>query len=267
MQLKGKCPFCLSDKLKYIVNFENITILGCKSCTNAWTHPPPAKIPYSQMDFHLDNLQCNNTQIMKNDLTELPLDWKNAIVQQVKLIQKYVSSGSTILDIGCGEGILLDQIKKAGFKAQGIEPSESASRRAKEKGLNVVTDCFPSPLVTGIVDAVIMVQVLEHTADPLDTLIKIADIVPNGYLFLVQTNYKGLVPVLRRNKWYAWVPDQHFWHFSPKGLEYICKEAGFEKVDLEYSTLVHKSPCIRQLTRMIPLLGDQFHLVLKRSQK
>src|SRR6266704_2419009 len=116
----------------------------------------------------------------------------------------------------------------------GVEPSEVASARARQRSLDVVTGYFPNSQVRGPFDAVVLSQVLEHLADPGACLAEIARITPNGYLLLVQTNYRGLVPRLQRGRWYAWAPQQHFWHFTPGGLSRILSEAGFTLVACEF---------------------------------
>ena len=188
---------------------------------------------------------------------------------QVALLQRHLPLGARLLEIGCGEGLLLEELKRAGFQVQGVEASETASATARAAGLNVLTGYVPHPQLRGTFDAVVMSQVLEHLPSPRDILNEIAKLIPHGRLLLVQTHWLGLMPQRYKEKWYAWVPDQHFWHFTPQGLETLARPAGFVREAVEYSSLVHVRPdgSINQFSQIAltaPGGGDQFHLLLKR---
>ncbi|MFN9959624.1 MAG: hypothetical protein ACK55I_41590, partial [bacterium] len=58
---------------------------------------------------------------------------------------------------------------------------------------------------------------------------------PNGFLLLTQTNFRGFMPTILKQNWYAWVPEEHFTHFSLKGLKYIGKATSLSMIDYKYS--------------------------------
>ena len=70
-----------------------------------------------------------------------------------------------ILEIGCGEGILLQELSKKGFNVQGIEPSEAASERVRKKNMGCVTGYFPDSRLRGPFDAVVMAIVDQWSID------------------------------------------------------------------------------------------------------
>ena len=259
------CPLCGSENIKTIVKSETFNILSCKTCTNGWTYPSPADTDYSQIDFHQQAIKSKNSESKIHDFEDLPVDWKKAIVKQLNMLKKHLPTNARILEIGCGDGIFLKQLQKMGYDVQGIEPGVSSSGRARENGLNVITDYFPSPSLEGTFDAVVLVQTFEHIENPSKLLCQISDIIPDGYLLLVQTNYESVLPRYQGQRWYGWGPDGHYWHFTPKGLRHICSKVGFEQVDLEYSYLVHGSVLLKTLFNLIPPLGDQFHILFKNG--
>ncbi len=58
-----------------------------------------------------------------------------------RLIVQWIPSASTVLDLGCGEGDLLELLaKEKGVKGQGIEIDEQAIYRCVAKGLSVFHD-------------------------------------------------------------------------------------------------------------------------------
>jgi SAM-dependent methyltransferase len=262
-----RCPLCDCQKVKRIIDQKTWEIWQCQICNNAWTAPPPSEISYDQVDFHAETV--NNKQHERlTSIEDLPYEWRNSIRMQLQLLSRYLKPGAKILEIGCGEGLLAQELIKSGFQFQGIEPSIAAVKRAKEKGVNVVQGYFPNPEIQGEFDAIVMSHVLEHIADPLLTLKQVADICPQGKLLLIQTHYKGLVPTLGKHKW-NWMPEQHYWHFTPQGLINLGLKLGpqivFETVECQFSSLVHisKAKFVDYFTLLVPPLRDQFHLLLQ----
>lgn len=73
-----------------------------------------------------------------------------------------------ILDIGCGDGLELSLLKDAGYSAEGIDVSEEAVLRCRERGLvaNVYDPSKPLPFETDSVSTILLLDVLEHVFDP-----------------------------------------------------------------------------------------------------
>lgn len=182
---------------------------------------------------------------------------------QADLLTGFLSSDSKILEIGCGEGIFLKELERRGFRVRGIEPSVQASRRARDAGLNVTCGLFPQADITGPFDAVVMIQVLEHILQPYAFLKEVDKVAAGGVALIVQTNWRGLVPRFQKKRWYAWVPDQHFWHFTPKGMSVLMQRMGWQILALEYSSLHHEGSLLSRIGMAIPGLGDQFHVIAK----
>jgi 2-polyprenyl-3-methyl-5-hydroxy-6-metoxy-1,4-benzoquinol methylase len=67
-----------------------------------------------------------------------------------------------ILEIGCGGCVVLDNLKRAGYEVYGIDSSPFAAKEGAIKGIEVITDFFPSSNVTQKFDMIFHVDVLEH---------------------------------------------------------------------------------------------------------
>jgi len=60
-----------------------------------------------------------------------------------QLIAKYVSDQSPfVVEIGCNDGITLQNFAKAGIPHLGVEPSANVAQAARDKGMNVIGDFF-----------------------------------------------------------------------------------------------------------------------------
>lgn len=247
------CPICGSPKVENQFRTPNWGIVACLTCTNAWTAPSPDKVEYDTQNFH--------AQFSWTNVEDLPSQWKKGLLMQIDLLARYLRPQAKILEIGCGEGILLEALSRRGFDVSGIEPSKTASESARKSGLNVIEGYFPETQVPGCFDSVVMSHVLEHIQEPIRLLKHVSKLAPGGYVLLVQANWKGLMPRLYKEKWYAWVPEHHFWHFTPKGVRTILQGLKWEVREVNYSSLYHGNGIISRIGAALRGLGDQFHLI------
>ncbi|MCG9891885.1 MAG: class I SAM-dependent methyltransferase [Thermosynechococcaceae cyanobacterium MS004] len=261
------CHLCGSIYTRQIICQSEWEIFQCNACTNAFTLPPPKNIDYCDVDFHASTLSEANS-LSYNSLHDLPGLWQDSVRMQVQLLLRSLKRGSTILEVGCGEGILLYELAQHGFNVKGIEPSKNACKRGRAKGLDIIESFFPNSTIDIHFDAIVMSHVVEHFPNPIESIKSAIDLVlPDGHLLFVQTNYTGILPKLLREKWY-WMPDQHYYHFTPFGLKYLLDkfitEASIDVVETEYSSLIHngKARIVSELISIAPKFSDQFHLLL-----
>jgi SAM-dependent methyltransferase len=95
---------------------------------------------------------------------------------------------SSILDVGCGRGWMMEAISKIYPNAsiKGIEPSEQESDNARENGFPVITTKLNTQKdIRGEYDLVYSTNVIEHTTDPIDFLKSLKSLVNNdGFIVL-----------------------------------------------------------------------------------
>lgn len=135
-----------------------------------------------------------------------------------------------ILEIGCGGCVVLDSLKKGGYEVRGIDSSPFAATEGAKKGIEVITDFFPSSRILERFDMIFHVDVLEHISDYIDFL-------RHQY---EQLNDEGVVIVN--------VPDatdsikvgdismamhQHLNYFTETSLSAALRNAGFEVVSVD----------------------------------
>lgn len=97
--------------------------------------------------------------------------------------------GASVLDFGCGEGRLLDQLQNCGWTTCGIEPAlDHAFRRHRR--LDTVPD-------GATFDLIVLIQVLEHVANPLQLLRQLSAACRIGGHLLVSVPRFDTLPVHR----------------------------------------------------------------------
>jgi len=85
------------------------------------------------------------------------------------IITDLVESNSTVLDLGCGDGILLKLLKNKGINARGVEINQEKVIQCLEKGLSVIQGDIDEGLIEypdNSYDYVILNQALQCTEKP-----------------------------------------------------------------------------------------------------
>jgi len=135
-----------------------------------------------------------------------------------------------ILDIGSSAGFFLAEAKSRGWETVGIEFSNWSKEYAEKTfGLSI----YNQPLEQlnwkpESFDAITMLDVIEHLTDPRQVLAEAKKILkPGGVFALTTPNIESFIAKLTKEKWYAILPG-HLFYFSPKALEKILTETGFQ---------------------------------------
>jgi 2-polyprenyl-3-methyl-5-hydroxy-6-metoxy-1,4-benzoquinol methylase len=136
----------------------------------------------------------------------------------------------TLLDIGCGDGVLLEEAHRVGIASTGTEISAVLLRLVRERLGNAVTvtddlEALPSAHY----DVVTLLNVLEHATDPLALVdIALQRLRPGGILLVHVPNLHGLPARLRGARWQHIEPLGHLYYFSPRTLGMLLAKAGLQ---------------------------------------
>lgn len=100
--------------------------------------------------------------------------------------------GQTLIEVGCGKGLFLEQLQRDGFHITGLDPTYEGDNPA------IIREFFTS--ATGLkADALILRHVLEHVRDPLDFVAQLRS--ANGHSGQIYIE----VPCL------DWIAEHHAW--------------------------------------------------------
>lgn len=194
----------------------------------------------------------------------------------LRVITGFVTQGARVLDVGCGDGALLQRLEdEKQADGRGIELSQKGVNRAVARGLSVVQGDADHDLATypeSAFDFVILSQTLQATHNPrivLEQLLRIGRKVvvsfPNFGNWRIRTKlaFDGRMPITEDlpYRWYD-TPNIHF-----------CTIRDFvqliEDVDARIETAVALYGNGRRLKRALPLtlwnlLADQAIFLLSR---
>ena len=181
-----------------------------------------------------------------------------------ELIMEWISEGSTVLDLGCGNGELLSQlIEEKQVRAQGIELSDEAIHRCVARGLSVFQEDIDSGLAAygdKSFDNVILNQTFQQVKKP-DLVLREALRVgkkaivgfPN-FCYITdrfQIFFRGRVPVTPSlpYEWYD-TPNLHF--LSIADFQEYCKKRDFQ---IEKSVFIRGNTKVRFFPNLFAEVG------------
>lgn len=145
----------------------------------------------------------------------------------------------SLLDIGAGRGRFVAAARRAGWSAEGIEPSE--------RGVSAASAVYEVELARGGIeeaagtfDAVVLWHVLEHLDDPPAALAKVASLLePGGVLLVGVPNLASVQASIGRERWFHLDLPRHRTHFTPAGLRALLEGHGFAVEREEHALLEH----------------------------
>lgn len=139
-----------------------------------------------------------------------------------------------LLDVGAWVGFLCLEAERRGWRAVGLEPSEFASARARDRlGLDVRTAGLEhADLEPASFDAVVLGDVIEHLPRPAESLERIAALLrPGGVICLMIPDAGSRLARTMGPRWWAVLPT-HVQYFTRDGVARLLERKGFRVVEV-----------------------------------
>lgn len=199
-----------------------VRVVKCRNCGLMYAYPRP--VVRSLVSAYSN---------MMDELYVAEEAGRRQSARAILAVLKKLKKKGRMLDIGCATGFLLDEARKDGWEAYGVELSRWASTYAKEKlGLEHVYNGilknagFPDDFF----DAVIMKDTIEHLTDPRGTLIEIRRIVkPDGIVCVNTPDVDSFISRVLKAKWWG-IKQAHLYYFNRRTLARMFASAGFTPI-------------------------------------
>jgi len=151
---------------------------------------------------------------------------------------RWVKPGKRVLDIGCGFGQSLGYLQQLSCDVYGVEADENIRRVADKFGFKVHAGLFdPANYANDFFDVVTMGQVIEHVANPRQTLLGVARVLkPGGIVILSTPNAKGWGAAIFGKYWINWHAPYHLQLFTPKSMQELAEQTGLQLDDIKTIT-------------------------------
>jgi len=162
-----------------------------------------------------------------------------------------------LLDVGCGNGSMLQRLAELGWQVEGIDFDPDAVQQARARGLCVRLGALRDQAYPDEhFDAITMSHVVEHVHDPLALLRECHRILTaGGRLALVTPNADSLGHRLFGAAWRGLEPPRHLHLFRRPALRALARRAGFARLTVSTAipgadTILLESRAIRNARRV-----------------
>lgn len=165
-----------------------------------------------------------------SQIAALPIRMVRSERDEIDVPRKYLAKRrGRMLDVGCGNGDLVQMARDYGWEAEGIDLDAKAAANASGKGLNVrlgtlAEQAYPDSTF----DLITMSHVIEHLHDPIRHLQESHRVLKAAGSILVFTPNTAGVPHRRFGvDWLPLDPPRHLMLFNPRTLAEVAGRAGF----------------------------------------
>ncbi len=157
---------------------------------------------------------------------------------------------SKVLDIGCGDGSSLLELKYLGYDAYGIETDLNVAKVRDALDLNIhIGTIEDAPFPEHSFDYIIANQVVEHVVDLDSFCVSIKRfLIPNGIVILSTPNAKSIFRMFYGRRWMHWHIPYHQQILSARGLEILLNCRGLKTAKIK--TLSPASWTMHELNRL-----------------
>lgn len=236
----SKCPIC-SDKSSDSFFAKGYAFSKCQSpeCGHVFVDPIPS---FTELDVYYSKntsgLENSDSWTMSEDYAVNPELVHNFYEKnRIKFLRErnYLSSRTSVLDVGCSTGMFLRVLKDQGLENLcGVDVSTEQVEHCKEVN-QVRAFCELSQISPGEkFDLVCLYAVLEHVPNPLEVMRQSAErLSSSGRLIVDVPNYRSLYRILSGKRWLWLIPPVHLGYFSPKSMQ---KLADLAELEVDYSS-------------------------------
>ena len=212
------------DDVRYEVTGQE-TVVECRKCGLVYVSPRIA----ASARLSTYSLQ-DEMEYFRRTRERRELAYKDLVLRLPEWLGRDVH---TLLDIGCGDGALLEVARQARIEGVGTEISEGLRRDVQSRiGKDAIVCADLTRLPAHQYDVVTLINVLEHLPNPYEILQSASRLLtPGGILLVHVPNLGGLPARLRGASWRHIEPLTHLTYFTARTLKALVARAGLKPVD------------------------------------
>ena len=234
------CPVCGGEEARprYEIEASAIRLFVCADCGLGRLHPLPG---LEELRDLYPDAYYGEPGSKFQPLAERLVRFVGE--RHISFLARAHEPGSSVLDVGCGRGVLLGALADRGFEVHGVELSEDAVRGAEPRAqIRIAPSLVEAGYPAESFDLVVVWHVLEHLQNPREALEEVHRILkPEGRLIVAVPNFSSLQARWTRGAWFHLDLPRHLYHFPLDGLRRLSEKTGFE-IESEHHFSLRQNP-------------------------
>ena len=178
----------------------------------------------------LKNLYLQSALTYTRDIPNL----RRTYARYLHKLEKYKTLKECFLEIGCGNGFLLEEALSQGYRnVLGVEPSESAVEGANPAlRSRIYNDVMRPGLLSARVDTIGMFQVFDHIPNPNEFLATCSEVlIPGGLILCFNHNVEAASARILGEK-SPIIDIEHTYLYSPNTIRKLFQKNGFKVLEV-----------------------------------
>jgi 2-polyprenyl-3-methyl-5-hydroxy-6-metoxy-1,4-benzoquinol methylase len=235
------CLLCGRTLRRVGEDFTGKEIYRCDDCeylmTPAGNNEATTEI-YDDPEY-FDGWGCN----LEFDYDRFEPSVHQQVDEYLDFIKAY-TQGKSLLDVGTGSGLLPHLARERGYEVEGTDLSKHVSETLPAKtGIVVHHGAIEEIVFARKYDIITMLHVLEHTRDPLSTIMRAKELLNDGgFIMVVVPNVRSLDTRIKNSLSGLKLKSRPYKHlalghhnfvFSIKSLEVLGQKAGLRIIQRE----------------------------------
>ena len=229
------CHACTSQSFEHLLSADggSLDVVRCLSCGFVYL------ASWERSLERFGELYDYYGRLTAEDLRRRYSPENRARQRELLIALERCARGRRLLDVGCGDGQLLQTAQIEGWDAVGIDLSETAILLCRERGLCAAqTDFFDPSLDLQRFDAIVMSELIEHVPAPARFLKRAEELLEEGgILYLTSPNFGSLARRMLGEAWSV-IHSEHIGYFERTTLRrMVSQETGLHEIRIEANNI------------------------------
>jgi SAM-dependent methyltransferase len=258
----------------YFGTREVFDYLECSNCGCLQLLNPPKNfsIHYPKEYFTYNQKHENKLKALLNRFRDEAAMGKTSLLGNLLLkkfgspvyVDRMKSAGiglsDSILDVGCGKGILLHKMKESGFNnVIGIDPFIDETIIYKNR-LKILKKDFSE--MDGLYDLVMFNHSFEHMENPLQVMRKSNELLKPDKTLLIRIPVADSYTFKHyKENWCSLDAPRHLFLLTKKSIKILAEQSGFELVKISYDSRSWQLWGSEQYSKNISLLDERSYYI------
>jgi SAM-dependent methyltransferase len=232
-----RCPVCRAAPAAPRIRKAGVDILRCSGCGSAFWQPAEGFDPASI--YGADYFEGRECAAGYDDYASLEPALRHNFTRRLRALGA-PPAGARLLDLGPAYGFAIDEARRLGWRACGLELSAAAARRALAtlgSGSIAVGRAERTPFAPASFEVVTLWDVLEHLLDPHAAMAEITRLLrPGGRVALTTGDVGSLAARVSGGRWHLYTIPEHLFFYSREGLRRLLDAHGLRVVRMRAET-------------------------------